>query len=94
VIRRLLPAICAALALAGCNPSLPEPESPGARLLTARCGTCHRLYAPQALTFPMWEMMIDRMQGEMARRGVPPLDSGERALLTAYLKKHAQTATP
>jgi hypothetical protein len=94
VTRRLLPALCTAVAVAGCNASLPEPESPAARLYAARCNDCHRLYAPQVLTYPMWEMMVDRMQGEMARRGVPPLDAEERAVLMPYLKKFAQVPPP
>ncbi len=89
--RTLFAALASALLHAGCNASLPEPESPGARLYTERCGGCHRVYAPQLLTFAMWEMMIDRMQGEMARRGVPPLSADERAVLLPYLRKHAQT---
>lgn len=86
-------ALVAVLLLAGCNASLPEPESAGAKLIAARCGRCHRIYAPAALTYPMWKIMIDRMQGEMARRGVPPLSADERSVMMDYLEKHAQHAT-
>jgi cytochrome c2 len=95
VIRRSLPlAIAAAFLHFGCNASLPEPESAGARLFAERCNGCHRIYAPQALTFPMWEIMVDRMQGEMVRRGAAPLSADERAVLMPYLKKHAQAPPP
>lgn len=81
-------ALCAAV-LAGCNASLPEPDSPGAQLYAAHCRTCHRLYAPSALTFDLWKIKVDVMQGEMVRRGIPPLTAAERALLLDYLRRHS-----
>ena len=73
----------------GCNPALPEPDSPAAQLYVRRCGGCHRLYDPHVLKFPMWEVTIQRMQGEMARRGVAPLSGDERALLLEYLRRYS-----
>jgi hypothetical protein len=80
-----------ALALVGasCDARLPEPESPGARLYAARCGGCHRVYAPSSLTAAMWELTVRRMQGELVRRGVPPLSGDEQATLLAYLAQHS-----
>jgi hypothetical protein len=37
----------------------------------------------------MWRVQVDRMQGEMARRGLPPLTDDERTLLLDYLKRHS-----
>lgn len=88
--RRLLFPLAPVLLLVGCTANLPEPESAGATLYAERCGGCHRIYAPPLLTFPMWEMIVDRMQGEMARRGVSPLSAEERSILLPYLRKHAQ----
>ena len=79
---------------AACAPSLPDPESPGAELYRARCGGCHRLYAPRTLTAAMWEMQVDRMQAEMTRRGVRPLDVGERDTVLRYLQAHGSDAVP
>ncbi len=76
----------------GCNAPLPEPESPGAKVYASRCNTCHRLYAPRALTYEMWKMKVALMQGEMVRRGLPPLTRDERELLLEYLQRHSQDA--
>ena len=78
-----------ALLAAGCDASLPEAESPGARLYADRCSGCHRLYAPGSLTTAMWEVTVQRMQGELVRRGVPPLTREEQATLLAYLANHS-----
>ena len=79
----------APLCFAGCDARLPEPDSPGARLYAARCNGCHRVYAPATLKFEMWKFQVERMQGEVVRRGLPPLSHEERDLLLDYLKKHS-----
>lgn len=83
--------VVAAIAMwaAACSVKLPEPESEGAKLYAARCDTCHRLYAPSALKFDMWKMKVEAMQGEMARRGIPPLNAKERDIVLDYLQRHA-----
>ena len=73
----------------GCDARLPDPESPGAVLYAERCRGCHRLYAPGLLKPEMWKVMIDRMQGELVRRGFPPLTPDERTIMMAYLEKHS-----
>lgn len=88
------PAKAVALALfavlwIGCDARLPDPESPGAVLYKQRCNGCHRLYAPSLLKPAMWKVMLDRMQGELVRRGLPPLTPEERKIMMAYLEKHA-----
>ena len=88
--RRLSAAIAIAVATAGCNASLPDPESPGARLYADRCGGCHRLYAPESMTADMWQLQIERMHGDMVRRGVTPLSTTETAMLLDYLRRHSQ----
>ena len=90
--RRLLAAL--ALVAAACDAKLPEPETPGAQLYAARCGGCHRLYAPGSLTAEMWKVTVARMQGELARRGVPPLTADEQAGLLAYLERHSTGHPP
>jgi hypothetical protein len=75
--------------LFGCDARLPEPDSPGARLYGERCTGCHRLYAPESMKAAMWEFTLKRMQGELARRGVPPLSPDEYETVRAYLERHS-----
>jgi len=77
------------LLASGCNARLPDPESSGARLYADRCAGCHRLYAPAGMTSEMWKIVVARMQGEMARRGVPPLSANDQAVLLDYLDRHS-----
>jgi hypothetical protein len=83
------PALAIGVLASSCNARLPDPDSPGAQLYAARCAGCHRLYAPQAMTAEMWKITVARMQGELARRGVPPLSGDEQALLLEYLDRHS-----
>jgi cytochrome c5 len=87
--RRAATAAAGALTIAACNPSLPESSSTGARLYEERCAVCHRLYPPGVLTAATWDIMLDRMQGEMRRRGIEPLSGDEMRVLRDYLNKHA-----
>lgn len=80
------------LGVAGCGPSLPDPESPGARVLTARCGGCHRIYPPQTMTIEMWRYQLGRMHALFAERGIPWLAPGDERALQDYLATHAGTS--
>jgi hypothetical protein len=73
----------------GCDARLPDPQAPGAVLYAERCRGCHRLYAPGLLKSEMWKVVVDRMQGEIVRRGLPPLTPEERKVVMAYLEKHS-----
>ena len=75
--------------LGGCGPPLPDPESPGAKVLVERCGGCHRPYAPQTMTLPMWQYQMERMRGVFAQKGVPWLSPEEEMLLRQYLARYA-----
>lgn len=85
----LMGLLFAIVGLAACSPKLPEPESAGAKLYAARCSGCHRLYAPGVLKFDMWKVKVAAMQGEMARRSVPPLNAEEQSVILDYLQRHA-----
>lgn len=76
--------------VAGCDASLPEPGSPAAQLYQKRCSGCHRVYAPQVLTAQMWGFMVDRMEHEFRRRGLPPLSPDEKQIILDYLQKHSR----
>lgn len=88
IFRRGAGALLLAALAAGCDARLPDPQSPGARLYAIRCTGCHRLYAPGVMTGEMWKITMARMQGELARRGLPTLSAGDQALLLDYLDRH------
>jgi mono/diheme cytochrome c family protein len=73
----------------GCNATLPEPESEGAQLYASHCNSCHRVYAPKSMTYEMWKVQVERMQGELVRHGLPPLTERERTVVLDYLKRHS-----
>jgi hypothetical protein len=76
----------------GCSHALPDADSPGAQLYSARCGTCHPPHEPRSLTSAMWEVQVNRMRDVMSRGGVRPLTSDEEGVLLAYLRAHATDA--
>lgn len=86
---RRLRLLLALVLLSACDARLPDPESPGAKLYADRCRGCHRLYAPSLMTAAMWKITVSRMQGELARRGLPPLDANEQATVLDYLDRHS-----
>lgn len=81
-------------------PDLPEPESPGAKLLSTYCAQCHHLPSPRMHTAADWprvagrmlmrERMMAGMRGMMMQVKAPT-SQDEEALLQ-YLKAHAMQA--
>jgi len=91
-LRLRLAAAAMLMLLAACSRPLPEENGPDAALYAARCGTCHLAHHPSALTAPMWDVMVRRMDIELQRRGMPPLVDPERSRILAYLSRHASGA--
>ena len=87
--RTVLVVLLGAATLLGCSTDVPEAETPQAQLYVNRCGGCHRVYAPASMTAAMWEMQVERMQGEIVRRGLPALTKEERETLLVYLRRHS-----
>ena len=81
-----------ALAAIGCGPPLPEPESAGARVMVARCGGCHRAYAPQTMTVGMWDVQLEKMRRLFAQRGIAWLAPDEERTLREYIARWAGTS--
>ena len=75
-------------ALAACSSPLPEEGSASAELYRNRCGSCHRLYQPRSLKFPLWEPIVERMETYL-RHSRQPLTVAERKTILAYLRQHA-----
>jgi len=92
--QRVLRAAMLSLPPAGVVPeSLPDPTSPGARVLVQYCTQCHALPSPTAhgaqdwpfVARQMW-LFIDEMRGELGMRSPSP---AERARLLSYLQANA-----
>jgi len=84
--------VALAIVFAGCQSSLPDPDSTEAKLYRARCSEpCHVAYAPGSLTTAMWAMKVDSMAGELARRGTPLSQEDKRTVLR-YLQAHSADA--
>jgi cytochrome c5 len=81
---------------------LPQPQSPGARLVTRYCVQCHHLPSPQMHAAARWPSVVVRMVWRMQGRGnlgalmkdmmaqVEAPSDAQAATLTAYLQQHAQ----
>ena len=41
------------------------------------------------MTSEMWTIVVTRMQGELARRGLPPLSAHDQTVLLDYLQRHS-----
>jgi hypothetical protein len=87
-----MPVVALVVAIAGCGGSLPDPESPGARVLATRCGGCHRVYAPGSMTAEMWRFQLGRMRALFADRGLPWLTPDDERALLDYVTAHAGTS--
>jgi len=69
---------------------LPDAESAGAKVYSARCSNCHALPHPQRLGYNAWLGLIPVMEQRMQERGMQKLSGEERDKLLAYLKAHSR----
>ena len=80
----------------GIDPKLlPDPGSPGARLLEQYCTQCHDLPGPGMHTAAEWPAVVNRMNGreQMMSRGMMGVrapGAAELGILMTYLQAHAQ----
>ncbi|MZG30863.1 MAG: cytochrome c [Nitrospinae bacterium] len=86
----LLLIVFASLFLGGCagTQTIPDPESPGARLFQERCTMCHGLPAPTRHNPEQWDHLLVMMEGFMQERNIDfPVQ--EKKLIRDYLHKNA-----
>lgn len=80
--------------------SLPQPNSPGAKILQGKCVQCHGLVSPRQEATQDWPYILDRMDrrmemmargrmGMMMRSSIQPLTPEEKTTLLAYLQANA-----
>lgn len=79
------------LAMAGCGPELPEPESEGAKLYVQYCSGegCHSAIPPQTGGPGYWRNQYTRMLGVMRERGWPLPDAVQEQKIKDYLQRHS-----
>jgi cytochrome c2 len=70
--------------------SIPDADSPQAKIYIEKCSVCHVLPHPKRLSFSGWKHMLKLMDQRMEERGVSPLEPEEREDIAAYLKRHAR----
>lgn len=68
---------------------LPEPATPGARLVASRCSVCHAVPSPGLHTSAEWPGVIRRMRARMETLGLGSLTDAEADTVLAYLEAHA-----
>ncbi|GMR04277.1 MAG: hypothetical protein BMS9Abin23_0169 [Thermodesulfobacteriota bacterium] len=79
------------LFIAGCKQTLPEIDSPGAKLYIAKCGICHPPRHPQIHTYKAWKKIVPIMDKRAQESGLrAPLTEEEKAAILEYLRKHAR----
>lgn len=69
--------------------TIPDPESPGARLYKERCTKCHGLPGPQRHTPEQWNHLLGMMDGFMEQKGIE-FPAEERKLIQDYLHRNAR----
>ncbi|MBT5472196.1 MAG: cytochrome C [Nitrospina sp.] len=69
--------------------TLPEPESPGAKLYSKKCTKCHGLPGPKRHTAEQWDHLLVMMEGFMDQKNIPfPAD--EKKLIKDFLHRNAR----
>lgn len=82
-------AILLGAGLTACTRALPEEGTAAANTYRERCGVCHRVYAPGALKYPMWEIVVGRMEQYLVRTGRGQFSAEDRSTILEYLRRNA-----
>jgi hypothetical protein len=89
-IRRAVLIAVIAIVASGCKPkTLPDADSPAAKIYVSRCGSCHAPYNPHEMTASMWETQVMMMEVKMQQAGQPPLTPDQRDTILQYLRRNA-----
>ena len=88
---KVLPMILVPVFLISCvgTQTIPEPESPGARLYQERCTHCHGLPGVTRHTPEQWDQLLVMMDGFMKQKNIK-LPDQEKKLIRDYLHRNAR----
>jgi hypothetical protein len=75
----------------GCSmtQTIPEPESPGAKLYLKKCTQCHGLPAPTRHTAEQWDHLLVMMQSFMEQQNLA-FPEDEKKMIRDYLHRNAR----
>ncbi|MEK9629144.1 MAG: cytochrome c [Nitrospinota bacterium] len=75
----------------GCSTTqtIPESESPGAKVYVKTCTKCHGLPGPTRHTAEQWDNIIVMMNGFMDQRGIT-FPEADKQLIRDYLRRNAR----
>ena len=71
--------------------TLPEPESPGAKLVKKFCSDCHAPPSPKVHTAKEWPNVIYRMQEHRRMNAYSPMLDHELEQMLDYLQQFAKS---
>jgi cytochrome c5 len=74
------------------GPSIPDPNSSGAKRYKMVCVRCHVLPDPRLHTAEEWATVVQRMRRNMKVMEKPAISNSEAAEITGYLQHHARPA--
>ncbi len=88
---KALPIVLLSLFLVACagTQTIPEPESPGAKLYQERCTQCHGLPGPTRHTPEQWDHLLVMMEGFMKEKNIA-FPASERKMIRDYLYRNAR----
>ncbi len=69
--------------------TIPEPESPGARLFKERCTQCHGLPGTKRHTPEQWDHFLVLMEDFMIKKGIE-FPAQEKNLIRDYLHRNGK----
>jgi hypothetical protein len=77
--------------MTGCSmtQTIPESESPGAKLYLKKCTQCHGLPAPKRHTAEQWDHLLVMMQSFMEQRKLA-FPEDEKKQIRDYLHRNAR----
>lgn len=70
--------------------ALPDPEHPGAVLVSQKCIACHALPAPGQHKAAEWSPVLRRMASYASTRLIAPPTIAESQVILEYLSAHAK----
>lgn len=91
MLRMILILMVGLFYMAGCvaTQTIPEPESPGAKLYLKKCTQCHGLPGPTRHTPEQWDHLLVLMESFMDQKNLA-FSADDKKLIRDYLHRNAR----